>query len=78
MRIVNQDNGKIIKSVLILLTPSEAHELTGKLRCINSEVGDHIHVNDENFTRELTLTIYTPQNLDKFAKIIREIVENDE
>ncbi|MBN1536943.1 MAG: hypothetical protein JW908_09450 [Anaerolineales bacterium] len=77
MRILNQDSGKTIKSVLIMLTPSEAHELSGKLRCINPEIGDHIHVNDENFTHELTLSIYTPDNLDIFVRKIREIIEED-
>ena len=66
-----------ISSVLILLTPKEALELTGKVKSINSDIGNHIHVDNEEYTREITIAIYTPQNLSFFDDRIRKIIEDN-
>lgn len=66
MRIVEQNPGKPlrpIKSIMLMLTPSEAKELTDKIQGLIPEEGDHIHVNDIEYKREITAFIYTPENL---------------
>jgi hypothetical protein len=81
MRIVEQNPGKPlrpIKSVMLMLTPSEAKELADSLQCINPEEGDHIHVNDIEYKREITAFIYTPENLNFFADDIVSIIFAEE
>ena len=78
MRILDQTNNKVLTSVLIMLTPEEAHELSSSVRSINPEIGDHIHVDDFNFKRGLTIAIYTPTNLKFFNDRVRQIIEEGE
>jgi len=79
MRIIDENNKNIIDSVLIMLTEKEARELSNKIASINPEEGDHIHVNNLQFTRQISVLIYTPQNLQFFSEDIRKtIVEGDD
>jgi hypothetical protein len=75
MRIRDESSGRALKSVLIMLTPSEARELADLLQGINPEVGDHLHVSDENLTREVTIAVYTPENLRFFSNEVRQLLE---
>jgi hypothetical protein len=74
MRILDEDNDKIIENILIMLTPEEAHELSGSLNSINPDIGDHIHVADKNFSRQITIAIYTPNNLKYFNNRVKEMI----
>ncbi len=78
MRILDYTNNLPLTEVLILLTPSEAKELKDMLKTINPEIGDHIHINDAEYTREITFAIYTKENLRFFHKDIRDLIETDE
>jgi hypothetical protein len=75
MRIRDESTGRTLTSILIMLTPDEAHELTSKLRGLDPATGDHIHVSDEDFTREITIAVYTPENLRFFNKRVRQLLE---
>ena len=77
MRILDEDNDRPIKNVLIMLTPSEAKELSDKIKRLTSEKGDHLHVNDETYSREITLAIYTPNNMNSFQKRVIELIEKE-
>lgn len=77
MRILDERNHKEISGVLILLTPKEAHELLGKLRSIDVTSGDHIHVDDETYKREIKVAIYTEDNLEYFNPEIKHIIDPD-
>jgi hypothetical protein len=74
MRIINRENEKQINSVMIMLTEKEAHELSDLIASINPEEGDHIHVNDLEYKREITVLIYTPNNLHFFNDKIKEAI----
>jgi hypothetical protein len=78
MRILDEDNDRPLDSVVILLTPEESHELLDSLKQLTPAKGDHIHVNDKEFTRGITLAIYTPENLKFFHERIRRLVETEE
>ena len=75
MRIQDMKSGEELTSVLIMLTPSEAQELGDKLRGMDPRTGDHIHVNDENFTMEVTLAVYTPDNVGFFSEQVRQLLD---
>lgn len=74
MRILDEDSGKLIDSVMIMLAPSEAQELISKLKSMDATKGDHIHVNDLDFTKQITVLIYTSQNLHLFNEKVRQAV----
>jgi hypothetical protein len=57
-----------------MLTPSEASELADKMKSLDAGSGDHIHVNDSEYEREITLAIYTDQNLHFFAQEIQDLI----
>ena len=75
MRIIDEDNENLINSVMILLTPNEAHELIDALESIDATKGDHIHINDVDFSRQITVLIYTPENLQFFNEKVRQAVD---
>jgi hypothetical protein len=76
MRIIDKENKKTLASVLLMLTPSEVSELISKLKTLDPAKGDHLHVDDLDYQREITIAIYTDQNLhfftEEIARIIRE------
>lgn len=77
MRIYDEENSRTLKSVLIMLTPSELHELSGGLRCL-SEKNDHIHVNDAEYKREITIGLYTPNNMYSWAPDVIKLLQEDD
>jgi hypothetical protein len=77
MIILDENNNKVLTSLLVLLTAAEAQELMDKLRRLDPTSGDHIHINDEKFTKEITVAVYTPDNLKFFSKHVRHLVESE-
>ena len=77
MRILDQDNDKAVNSILIMLTPSEAKELVDKIRQLTTEKGDHLHLGDETFLREITIAIYTSENVLTFNPRIVNLIESE-
>ncbi len=74
MRILNEEDGNQIKSVLVMLTPSEAYELASSIDSLDPKAGGHIHVNDNEYKRQITVLIYTPDNQNYFSEKIRRII----
>lgn len=77
MRIYDEKNKTPLRSILIMLTPSEIHELIGSLESLNLK-NDHIHVDDAEYKREITIGLYTPNNLHSFAPEVIKLLQNDE
>lgn len=77
MRILDK-SGKSLNSILLMLTPEEAEELIGDLESLDPAVGNHSHINDINYTREITVAIYTPENLRFFSQDVRKAIETEE
>jgi len=78
MRIIDKQNDRVLTSILILLTPEEAHFLADRLESLDPESGDHVHVNDRNYLREATFVIYTPTNLKFLVESVRQIIEEED
>ena len=77
MRIIDDRTGKPLASVSLLLTPKEASELVDTLNGLNPKVGDHGHVADVDYQRELTVAIYTSDNLGFFSEDVRRMINED-
>ena len=78
MRILDESNDRPLTSVLILLTSDELRELLDSLKTVTPAKGNHVHVNDKEFTRRITVAIYTPENLGFFHERVRRLVETGE
>jgi hypothetical protein len=77
MRILNKRNGETINSVVLMLTPEEAKRLVDLVSSIKPEEGDHIHIDDLESSREITILVYTPQNLNFFNEAVRKTINED-
>ncbi|MBI9047077.1 MAG: hypothetical protein JEZ06_21505 [Anaerolineaceae bacterium] len=75
MRIIDDEKIVALDSILLMLTQTEASELVSKLKKIDPNKGDHIHVNDIDFAKEITIAIYTEDNLHYFSEDIQKIIE---
>ncbi len=65
MRFLDQDNDKAIKEILVCLTLKEAMELKNSLEdLISCSKNNHAHIPDENLEMEMTLCIYSKEEID--------------
>jgi hypothetical protein len=74
MKILDKDSGKLLDSVVLMLTPTEAKQLVDFMKNIKPEQGDHIHVDNDNFQTGITVLVYTEDNLNFFSKDVRDII----
>ena len=80
MRILNQDDDKAVKNVLLMLTMGEAAELKDDLeRLLSKKVpNDHSHVNDLEYEHELSISIYDENNIEEFDDRTKKLIMQDE
>jgi len=76
VRIIDGSMERQYDDILIMLTPSEAKELIDKFGQLDPSQGDHIHVSDFDFTREIIIAIYTPDNLHFFNKKVQDLISS--
>ena len=74
MHILDKDKNELIDTLLLMLTPEEAKELSDLINSINPNNGDHIHVNNNDCTKEITVLIYTQDNLSYFNDDVTKII----
>jgi hypothetical protein len=80
MRILDVDNEKSLKNIILYLTLSEAKEMNNDLSNLIKNVGkpmQHEHINDEEYEHEVTLTIYDENDLAGFDEISRKVIRED-
>ena len=75
MRIINDKEMTTLSRILIMVAPSEASELASKINNIDPNIGDHTHVDDQEYAREITIAIYTDQDMHYFTKEVRELIK---
>jgi len=79
MRILDEDNNKAIKRVLILLTQEEATEMRDDLeRMLQKNISnEHTHINDMEYEHEMTISIYNDQ-VQSFNERVKNLIAKDE
>ena len=80
MRIINKQNNQELHDLILLLTKNEVNELIGSLQELveNPLNSDHVHLNDEDYSRELIVCIYDPiGDLSMFQKDVIQIIKSD-
>lgn len=77
MRILDRDGDHKLDRILLCLTLNEAKELRESLKAlIDKPTGNHAHIPDEGFEKEVTVCIYGG-SLDGFDKRTRDLIELD-
>lgn len=78
MKIYDHENDQILESITLFLTPDEARELGGAARDLaNNPDKHHHHVSDSAYTTEITVAVYTQENLHQFNAKARVILGNE-
>ena len=82
MRIFHRDSSKTFDSMEIFLTIEEADELRARIEgLVNNPKAHHIHLDTDEkdgvMQKELTVAVYTNDNLQEFDERSREIIIND-
>ena len=78
MRILELENRRELSELTLYLTSQEAEELQQSLvDMIRSPKGNHCHINDENFERELTVCVYQEEDLSDFDEVSKQIIIGD-
>jgi hypothetical protein len=79
MRILDNESDKPLKNITLLLTKDEATELKDDLERIikNIKINEHVHINDLEYVRELTISLYCPNNLNHFDERSKKLILKD-
>ena len=80
MRIFHENKNETIKNILLCLTLDEARELRDSLNLIikNKSQISHEHINDLDYSHEITITLYDEKNLQGFSSRIVKVIQEDE
>jgi len=80
MRILDEDNDKALKNLMILLTIEEAAELRDDLERMlqKNDSNEHTHINDMEFNHEITVVVYNNRKIDCFNERTKRLILNDE
>lgn len=71
----DQNGKKTVEQLLLYLTFSEAKELMADLaRLTQNPKDNHAHVSDEDYRRELTVSIYDPADLSGFDDLSKRVI----
>jgi len=78
VKIYDKKNDRILKSVTIYLTPEEAHELADSANILYKEPSNHhSHIANKDYTVEVTIAVYTPENIKQFDSKSRKILSDE-
>ena len=81
MRIYDPDSDQRLSNIILYLTPDEANELMASLEFLlknKNKHHEHIPDRDENFQREITVSIYKKDDLSGFDERSKRLILNDE
>ena len=76
MHIYDSHSDKTLEEVILYLTSEEAYELyDGLARIMKQPRGNHVHVNNDDYQRELTVCIYRKEDIETFDEKSRQMLE---
>ena len=79
MRLLDCDSNARLENIIIYLKKNEVTELIGALENLLSseENASHHHVNDLEYTHEITVTMYNESNLTDFNQRSIQLIQQD-
>jgi hypothetical protein len=79
LRILDEESDKKLDRVCVYLTKEEAVQLRGYLNQLLDNPGlHHSHLSSSDYRKEVTVCIYTNDNLSAFDERSRKLILNDE
>ena len=79
MRIYDQEKDSTLNSITLCLSKTEAIELKDSLQLLLKDRKKirHEHINDSNFSHEITVVLYDEKSVDFLNDRIKKVIEND-
>ena len=79
MRILDFDNDKSLKNIVIYLEVEEAKELFNSLKFLieKNDPKNHVHVNDKEYKHEITMLTYDENDLSSLNERSKQLIEQD-
>ena len=75
MRILNYADDAPLDNICIYLTIAEAKAMVGYLEQLVAEPGEqHFHLSDDEYQREITLTVYQTSGLEQYDERSRRLI----
>lgn len=80
MRILDETSNKSVSNLTLLLKKTEAIQLIGYLEALTSKdvLDEHFHLNNDDYSKEITVALYDDSNLNFFSDRYKLLVEKDE
>lgn len=79
MRLLDGDSDQKLDEVSLYLTKPEAKELMDSLKgLLQNPIGNHSHISDEDYKKEITVCIYDEKLLDGFSERSKNLILKDE
>lgn len=76
MRILNLNDDLPLSNITVYLTPAEATQMVGYLEQLLAEPEQHhAHLNDDEYQREITLTVYQTGNLEHYDERSKKLIQ---
>jgi hypothetical protein len=76
MRILDNQTGAALDAVTIYFTREEAKEAMQSIgRLLETPAEHHVHLNDSEYQREITIAIYSQDNLGEFDERSRRLIQ---
>ena len=79
MRIYDDRTGRRLSGVTLILTESQIAQFQSFLENLlkSNEDGDHSHLSNEDYQKEITLCVYDPSKLSNFSSRVRKLIVED-
>ncbi len=81
MRILDRGHDRPLSKIGLFLTKDEALELRDSLTSLlenKARKGFHHHINNAEYSKEITLAIYSENDLSEFDKRTQHLIQDDE
>jgi len=76
VRIYDPESKKVLRNVTLFLTPAEARELADSAADLATHPEKHHHhISDAEYTREIAIAVYTPENRTHFDAESSRIID---
>jgi len=77
MRIHDLDSDQSLKEIVIFLKPEEAQQMRDYVKLAIANPKAHYHVSSEDYSKEITICLYDPDDLTDFSERSKEIILED-
>ena len=75
MRLLDVDTDRAISNICVYLTPAEAKEMLGSLEeLVGSPETHHFHLDDAEYKHEISIAVYSDQNMSQFDERSKRLI----